>query len=511
VSVRPLYLVVAACAVVVHFGALWNGLALDDVFIITQNPLMQSGDAVWRAFAMPYWPPELGATLYRPLPVATYALDLLTGSQAWLHLVNLLWHAAASAAVCALAGHAAGARAGLVAGLLFAVHPVHVEAVANVVGRAELMAATFTLLGVWAAVARGSVGWSTAAIALGLLSKENAAVAPVLIAWAWLVGLQRPSRRTILAFVIAWALLGGAYAAVRWAALHPYPQMQDVAPAFVGENAVTIRLTAVSALVDAARLLLFPLKLRVDYAPAERTAVHSATDARFLLGLAVLALWAYLVFQAWRRGRKVEAFGLGWIGIAYLPVANFVVPVGVLIAERTLYLPSAGLALAVGAWGVRLAERYQLVPGFPRVPLPWVAVLVAVVLAAAVRSAVRVPIWKDDVTVTRSILRDSPRSYRGHARAGTTLQAMRLPGEAMTAFANAVSIYPYDSNVLVASADAAFTLGRPQLAESLMVMVERVCFRCAGLYTGQATAARARGDSATADSLLARIRRWEAP
>src|SRR5207248_313900 len=101
----------------------------------------------------------------------------------------------------------AGARAGLIAGLLFAVHPVHVEAVANVVGRGELMAALWTLLAVYAAVVRESPAWSGVALACGLLSKENAAVAPALVASAWLlgVGVTRPPRRTMVALAAAWA------------------------------------------------------------------------------------------------------------------------------------------------------------------------------------------------------------------------------------------------------------------------------------------------------------------
>src|SRR5204862_268891 len=82
-----------------------------------------------------------------------------------------------------------GERAALAAGLLFAVHPVHVEAVANIVGRAEVMAGLFAILAVYAALAHDRLWWSAAALAAGLLSKENAVVAPALIAWGWMLGL----------------------------------------------------------------------------------------------------------------------------------------------------------------------------------------------------------------------------------------------------------------------------------------------------------------------------------
>ena len=178
-----------------------------------------------------------------------------------------------------------------------------------------------------------SIGWSALALAVGLLSKENAAVAPGLIPWAWLVGLSRPPRHRMMAFVGSWLALAAVYVALRGAVLQPYARLHDIAPVFVGQSPVAVRLTAVAALADVARLLVFPLTLRVDYSPAERTLVMSVLDGRFLLGLGALVVWAGLLVAAWRHGRKLEAFGLGWIAIAFLPVANLLFPVGVLLVS----------------------------------------------------------------------------------------------------------------------------------------------------------------------------------
>src|SRR5207247_10867699 len=147
---------VAAAAAVVYLGALWNGFALDDLTIIVANPLVHGFSGVWRAFGASYFPPNIDVSAYRPLAVATYALDWTMRSTAWFHAVNLTWHVAASVLGAALAGRWAGDTAGLVAGIVFAVHPVHVEAVAYVVGRNELMAAVFPLLAVYAALEPGS-------------------------------------------------------------------------------------------------------------------------------------------------------------------------------------------------------------------------------------------------------------------------------------------------------------------------------------------------------------------
>jgi hypothetical protein len=494
---RRLYLAVIACALVPYLPALWNGFAMDDLYIIVWNPLVHSVQGVWRAFGGPYWPPDLGGQMYRPLPVATFAVDwtIAHGHPAWFHAMNLIWHAGVAVIVAIFARRLADWTAALAAGLVFAVHPVHVEAVANVIGLAELMAAAGVCLAVYAAVVRQDVLLSGAALVLGLLSKENAVVAPALIGWAWIVGLpSRPTSRRMLAFAASWVVIAGAYLAVRSVVLHPYARLHAIAPVFLGESALAGRLTAIAALGDVLRLLLVPLTLRVDYSPAERTIVRSVLDGRFLIGLAGLAIWAGLLVMAWRRQRRLEAYGLGWIAIAFLPVSNLLFSSGVLLAERTLYLPSVGLALAAGVALARLpVPRFRIALGL-------------LVIAGGVRSALRTPVWHDDFAVTQSILEDSPNSYRGPARSAAIFQSHRQPERALAALHNAAQTYDRDPTLFIAGADAAFTLGRPGLADSLLMRAEQLCYRCPGYYRTQALAARSRGDSAIADSLLARMR-----
>ncbi len=497
-NARRLYLAVAACAIVVYLGALWNRFAMDDLYIIAFNPLVRRVSGLWSSFGAPYWPPSYGGKMYRPLVIASFGLDRLAGPVAWFHAVNLVWHSATSVTVAALARRWAPWQGALAAGLVFAVHPVHVEAVANVIGRAELMAAVFACLAVYAALERDSVVWCAAALALGLLAKENAAAAPALIAWAWILGLRRPpgGRRRMAVYVISWVVLAIAYGAVRWLVLHPYARSNVVAPVFFEASWLQQRFTAVAALAEVVRLLVFPVTLRVDYSPNEYTLVASPLDPRFLLGVAAVALWSVLLWRAWRRGRTLEAFGLGWIAIALLPVANLVFPTGILLAERTLYLPSVGLALALAAW----------FPGRSRAQ--WLA-LAAIVIAGGMRTALRVPVWHDDRSVTLSIITDSPDSYRGPARTGGLLQSAGLAAKALAAYQVAAQIYDRDPTTFVGAADAAFTLQRPALADSLLGRAEQLCFRCSGYLYMQAVAARSRGDMAVADSLVAHARIWE--
>jgi len=485
---------VAACAVVVYVGALWNRFVIDDIPLIVTNPLVAGPAGIWRAFGAPYWPPDMGGHSYRPLTIATFAVDRLLDGAVWFHAVNLLWHAAASVAVAALArrwADTAGAGA-LVAGVLFAVHPVHVEAVANLVGRAELMAALFAVLAVYAALVRQAVGWSAAAWVLGLLSKESAAVVPALVVWAWMLGLARPDRRRMALFVASWAVVGGAYAVARGVVLHPFAGLQSIGAMFLGESPATVRLTGVAALADVARLLVFPLTLRVDYSPNERTVVTSPLDPRFALGLLCALLWGALLVAAWKRDRKLEAFGLGWIGVALLPVANLLYPVGFYVAERTLYLPSAGLVLAAAGALARLPrERLR-------------AVVAALAVLGGVRTALRVPVWRNDVAVALSVMDDSPRSYVGPKWMIGYYLDERQPAKALAAARIAAGIYDRDPRIYVSGAVAAFEAGDSRAADSLLAELERLCSRCRESYRREAALARAHGYMTAADSLLAR-------
>src|SRR5213592_2441527 len=146
---------------------------------------------------------------------------------------------------------------------------------------------------------------SAAALTGGLLSKENAAVVPGLVTAGWLLGVRPvPRRRTLAAFIASWAVLAAAYIGVRWAVLGGLGGSGNPAPVFHGQDGSTIRLTAIAALADVTRLLVFPLALSADYSPDERTAVPSLWDARLVLGVLVVSLWALVLGLAWRRQRK---------------------------------------------------------------------------------------------------------------------------------------------------------------------------------------------------------------
>ncbi|HZE88435.1 MAG TPA: hypothetical protein VE404_02750, partial [Verrucomicrobiae bacterium] len=172
-------LLVALLAVAVYAGAVRNGVVRDDYYIVAHNPLVTGERSPWLIPVSHYWAGTDGTgDLYRPLTIASYWLNArVAGMAPWsFHLVNVLLHGLAAALVTVLALRlTASLAAASVAGALFATHPVLSEAVASIVGRADLLAAIF-VLGAWRL--RDRRGISLLLFGLGLLSKESAIVLP---------------------------------------------------------------------------------------------------------------------------------------------------------------------------------------------------------------------------------------------------------------------------------------------------------------------------------------------
>ena len=141
-------LAAALVGALVYLNANSNGFALDDFRLVRDNPNLGPEVGIRALFGQPYWPGSAASGLYRPVTIASLALNrMLTGTApAGFHVVNLLLHALVSGLVWyVVRGIGVHYGTALAAALLFAVHPLHTEVVANIAGRAELMAAVWVL------------------------------------------------------------------------------------------------------------------------------------------------------------------------------------------------------------------------------------------------------------------------------------------------------------------------------------------------------------------------------
>ena len=456
-------LLIAVVCVLVNLGALRPGFIHDDHRIIEQNGLTSDLRHVPEIFRSGYW--STGdvqvPNLYRPVTILSFAIGRTVHGLRPLgfRLVDLLLHALNALLVLLLArrvmprtGSAPGAvlDGPVFAALLFSVHPVHTEVLGEIVGRAELLAAVFLLgsvlvflrareteeAGGGAVIRPGLAAASLILFALAFLSKENGVVAPALLLLAdlWVVR-RRPAwgfhavSCAVLASLLAlrFAVLGG---------INPAGPIHFVDNPIAQMPFLQAKSTALAVLARYASLLAWPARLSIDYSFRTIPPATSPLDPGALAGAACILAWAVLLART-RKGAPGSAFALAFAGVAFAPVANLVVPIGTIMAERLLYLPSAGvcIALASALAGARRAPVKALA-----VAASCAAALVVVALSA--RSVVRLRDWRDDYTIFKAALRVAPESVRVLFNFGAACEERGDDLSAVGAYEKAIAVWP---------------------------------------------------------------------
>lgn len=463
--------IVAALAIAVYANSLFNGFALDDVFIIEGNPRVHSPSGLGDIWLTPYWYAsgiQLG--LYRPGIIFLYAIEWFAGGgQAWVfHAVNVGLHAFASVLVFALLRRLASVPAALAGALLFAVHPVHTEAVANIVGQAEIVAAIAVLAACLVHSGRPeglAVSWGRrlaliALFAVALTTKESAVVLPALLVLMDLA--QRRIRATPRGFAdYADAMLMPLFLLAATLALYLLIRFDVMGGALIGTDAAPSMpflredhrvLNALRAFPEFIRLLFVPLDLAADYSPA---AILPVDTVRPLVVLGTLLLASLTVLSIATPWLPRAGFPAAWFLISIITVSNLFFPIGVVIAERTLYLPSVAVcALVAFMWD---AAAPVLTPGRRRVAL---AAAVAILVAMSLRTVLRNPVWESTDTVWNSMLRDQPESYRTQWLAAIKLWRADRLDDAEARFELAYRLYARDSQLLTEYANLLMAKGR---------------------------------------------------
>jgi len=497
-------LMVAVTALAAYVLTLGNGFAYDDIPVVLGDSRLASLD-LRAIFSGGYWPnPDLG--LYRPLTTLSFALDwaLAGNSPAWFHLVNVLWHAATCVLALLLLARLFPVRAALAGALVFALHPVHVEAIANVVGRSEPLAASFLLAAclVWMSDLRGRAALTSALFGLALLAKESAIMLPaalVLVDAArgrpFAEGVRPWVRRNLRAF-FAIGVVGIGYLVLRAAVLGGLtPGRVDPTIELTG-SAVARVLTALQAWPVFLRLLFFPLTLLADYGPRILLPIDSP-NAGAVLGAFLLVATVLGGTVAFARGARRIGFGLLWFPVIVFPVSNFIIPIGVLVAERTLYLPSLAVAVAV-AGVVVLVERTGEAP---RRAFSMAGLIVLALLAG--RVLVRIPDWQSTDAIMAALLRDRPDSFRGTLHGARVMRARRDAKAASAAYDRVLELWPYRREIVIEATEWATQVGDRERAGELAEWLVRQWPDDAAGYQILAGFALDRNDRAAARQVLA--------
>jgi hypothetical protein len=456
---RPGALLVAAVVALVFGRSLANGFTYDEPLVIVQAQDFLKSTDFGALFSKDYFSASLEGT-WRPFCTFTYMLDALVAfSPGVFKAQSLAWHVAAAWLVTALArrllpeGHR---RYAFVAGLAFALHPVTVETVDNASFREDSLV-TFWTLATLLLELRGRRVWALVAFALGLLSKESAVMAPVLLGVIRLAfprfsrpeageGTSRAARAGALAGeLLPFGVVGASYLAVRFGPMGTVGQYA----LYPGGSLAGTLLGMPVVWAHDLRLVVAPWPLCADYTgyftfgagrvPLPALVLSSLVVAGFLGGVALAA----------RRGQRLVAFGLGWFALALLPVSNFI-PVPVPAAERFLMLPLVGVALAAAAATGLLADR--LSPARRRAARA-AGLAVLVVFAALVN--VRHGAWRDDETLWLETVAVNPRACGAQSAVGGTLLSRGIATRATETLRDSVRHQELALSLCADRADAA--------------------------------------------------------
>ncbi|MFQ3582814.1 MAG: tetratricopeptide repeat protein [Chloracidobacterium sp.] len=422
----------------VYANTFQHGFAFDDLGLILHNPTIIDWRQIPALFAQGYWGHKVGGGgNYRPLTVTTFALEYgLWGSHpTGYHVVNVLLHACNTWLLFHLLRlYRASLGIAGIAALVFAVHPVHVEAVASIVGRAELLGFFCGSLMWWSwrratCVHRLVSGWRLLAVAayLGaLLSKENFIVLPAAL---WLAEALRARRR--LTSLRAWSRLTLPFGSLALA-LVPYFGLRALANEGVeqvsgvgnipldgytlGQRVVTMA----SAGLEWYRLLLigYPLKPWYD---GFNVNIEPTWTWRTTIGLCLTLALILIGLAAWRRAPLVS-FGLGLWFITLALVSNIPIPLGTLIAERWLYAPSVGYAIAVSYGAFFLWRRPA--NGYRALVVVWLGVMVGSYTYGTTRRNMD---WKNHFTLFRRFIQTDPTHAIGYVNVASCLVETNVP------------------------------------------------------------------------------------
>jgi protein O-mannosyl-transferase len=443
-------------AVAVYANSVQNGFTFDDHSYILGNTAVRSG-SLKELFV-----PTKANNMLRPFTFATFQLEWAArGPRPFAyHLANVLLHAVVTVLLYLLLLNLLefvpqAPTIALVAALLFAVHPIHTEAVASIVGRAELLAVAF-LLAAWILHVQDRQILALVCLLLAMMSKESAiCFLPLAVAGDYARGKLKPMGRyvsilvvTVLYLAVFWKLKGNRFGQLSVSFLDNPLASLPVKWRIL--NAVAIAWRYVW-------LQIFPAKLSCDYSYNSillyanwRHHLPAVAAALLVLAIWVWALWA----------QKNEWFLAGAIYLGGFAVtANVLVATGTIMGERLAYLPSAGFCLLAALLWIRLENRNRT--------LAWL-VLSVILATLAARTVLRNRDWRDNFTLFSTDVKTVPGSIKMHVNYGGELGNRGQLEAARKEFQSALRAYPDFPEAMEAYGLVEFRLGEYQESRRLL-------------------------------------------
>ena len=419
-------------ACLVYANTVSNDLVYDDLAVIPDQEVIRDPWALGAIFGGRYFG-DLAEQdpLYRPLTVwslaLTYALNQGLGlpgeHPVGFHLGNLLLHALVCCVLFAFWVQIdVPAMAALGAVFLFAVHPVHTEAVASVVNRSELLAALFGF-GFLLLHRRRSL-WAVVCVLLSLWSKESAAAFVPLVIW-----MDRGQWRWKIYCFYGGVLLG-------WLGLRAMVIGQRSLEISLLDNPL-VNASMGGRIVTASRVQLAYLKLQVW--PVGLSSDYSLNQIPVATGVGDPGFWVFVgIFMgacllAWRVRDPVLSFGVVGYTVLFSVTSNFLFIIGTVMGERHVYAPSACFCLLVG---------YGIFQGYERWGRPMLVVFGLVLVVFGGLSVMRNRTWANESVFYQTQIQGAPNSARANWGAGNQDVMAGNFGRGIVRLQRALEIWP---------------------------------------------------------------------
>jgi tetratricopeptide (TPR) repeat protein len=399
-GIKPQILILVCLTALFYGNSLVNGFTMDDELYILRN--RQVTDPSLKLL----FEANGASNVFRPVTFATLALNWMAAGYKpfGYHLINLLLHAGVVVLLLlvlrsVLAGLGDGGLISFAAAILFAVHPIHTEAVSSIVGRSELLAAGF-LLAAWLFHVHDRWIPALLAFALAVLSKESAiGLLPLALAGDYATGRLKAWTR-----YAGIAAVSSLYVAALWKVQGGHFGAANVA--FI-DNPLTLLpvhlrvLNAIRIAWKYAGLLVFPATLSCDYS-YDQIKLFAGLRHLSLPAVAAAGTLVLWIVAVWKRWAVLLVAGAIYLA-GFAATCNILTRTGTIFAERLAYFPSAGFCLFAGFWFTWLEKRRRGAA---------FTLLAVAVAGLGVRTVVRNRDWRDNASLYLSAADAVPNSAK---------------------------------------------------------------------------------------------------
>lgn len=389
-----------------------NDFLFDDEFLIQKNQFIRSWDYLLKIFMTPSTAGSGGTdSFYRPLQGFLYLIVFQIFGQSTLgfHLLNILIHAANALLVYSLGLKLNFKKnASLLAALIWAVHPMHTEAVTYQSATADSLHTFWILIGLLLLIpsfSRRRIFVACGVFALAIISKESAVVFPLLVMSVIFLRSDKPWDWR--SYIITWPLwiMVGIYLVLRKTLLN----FDDTFNFYKVTNIYTENLhyriyTFFATLPSYVELMVFPHDLRMERG---FPVFIDPITLPVMLGAVLVLIFALQLALAKKGRGKILAWAGLWFFFAQIPHTGILLPVNSFFLEHWMYLPSIGLFLGVFQAGSTLG----IVKNYPRISVAFVMLAMAALGHKTYRQN---QIWETPIGFYNNILNYGSGTERVH-------------------------------------------------------------------------------------------------